>query len=51
LVSVEHFVDSPDSLATWLNMAENYWRQWVWSPYHPRAKRQAAERSEAALSA
>lgn len=36
LVSVLEFTDSPERLRTWLEIAEGYWSQFVWSPYHPR---------------
>ena len=32
--SVRHFLDSTQGLQTWVELAENYWRQFVWSPYH-----------------
>src|SRR6266851_3124467 len=28
---------SNQGLQTWVELAENYWRQFVWSPYHARA--------------
>lgn len=34
LLAMKHFLDSPDSLATWLDTVESYWRQFKWSPYH-----------------
>jgi MoaA/NifB/PqqE/SkfB family radical SAM enzyme len=34
LVSVRHFMHSKQGLKTWVELAENYWRQFVWSPYH-----------------
>jgi len=34
LVSVRHFLQSTQGLQTWVELAENYWRQFVWSPYH-----------------
>ncbi len=33
LVSVRHFLQSKQGLQTWVELAENYWRQFVWSPY------------------
>jgi len=38
LVSVRHFLNSREALQTWVELAENYWRQFVWSPYHARAR-------------
>jgi MoaA/NifB/PqqE/SkfB family radical SAM enzyme len=37
LVSLPHFLDSKERLTSWVDMAESYWRQFVWSPFHPRA--------------
>ncbi len=34
LVSVRHFLQFRQGLQTWVELAENYWRQFVWSPYH-----------------
>jgi pyruvate-formate lyase-activating enzyme len=34
LVSVRRFLDSEEGLRTWIELAESYWRQFVWSPYH-----------------
>jgi hypothetical protein len=34
LVSTRHFLDSPDGLRTWVELAETYWRQFAWSPYY-----------------
>lgn len=39
MVSLPHFLDSEERLTTWLDVAESYWRQFVWSPFHPRASR------------
>ena len=36
LVSVRHFLHSREALETWVELAENYWREFVWSPYHAR---------------
>ena len=36
LVSMSRFLDSPEQLRTWVEVAESYWQQWCWSPYHPR---------------
>lgn len=33
LVSAEHFMSSPEQLATWVEIAESYWAQFTWSPY------------------
>jgi MoaA/NifB/PqqE/SkfB family radical SAM enzyme len=33
LVSVRHFLGSRQALATWIELAETYWRQFVWSQY------------------
>ncbi len=34
LVSLRQFLHSKQGLQTWVELAENYWRQFVWSPYH-----------------
>ena len=34
LSSVKRFLGSPEQLRTWVEMAESYWRQFAWSPYH-----------------
>jgi hypothetical protein len=33
LISLPHFLDSTERLREWLDNAEHYWRQFVWSPY------------------
>ena len=33
LVSVRRFLDSRDGLRTWVELAEMFWRQFIWSPY------------------
>lgn len=33
LVSLPHFLESKAQLAEWVELAESYWRQFVWSPY------------------
>ncbi len=35
LVSMEHFLDSAESLKTWVELCESYWSQFIWSPFHP----------------
>ncbi|BCJ50037.1 hypothetical protein Asp14428_15120 [Actinoplanes sp. NBRC 14428] len=34
VVSMHRFLDSVERLELWLDLAESYWRQWHWSPYH-----------------
>jgi MoaA/NifB/PqqE/SkfB family radical SAM enzyme len=34
LVSYDRFVESEAQLRTWVEIAESYWRQMRWSPYH-----------------
>ena len=34
LVSMEHFCGSREELITWVDVAESYWAQFLWSPYH-----------------
>jgi len=34
LISVRHFLHLKQGLQTWVELAESYWRQFVWSPYH-----------------
>jgi hypothetical protein len=33
LVSARQFLHSEEGLRTWVELAESYWRQFVWSPY------------------
>jgi hypothetical protein len=35
LVSARKFFDSPEHLRWWVEIAESYWRQLYWSPFHP----------------
>jgi hypothetical protein len=37
LISTREFLCSKEGLQTWVEIAESYWSQFVWSPYHPRA--------------
>jgi organic radical activating enzyme len=37
LVSLPHFLDSKPRLVEWLELAERYWEQFVWSPYRERS--------------
>ncbi len=39
MVSLAHFLGSRESMETWVNLAEAYWAQFVWSPYHRAASR------------
>ena len=34
LVSMDHFCESREKLVTWVEVAESYWSQFVWSPFH-----------------
>jgi MoaA/NifB/PqqE/SkfB family radical SAM enzyme len=34
MVSLSHFLDSRESLERWIRVAESYWSQFIWSPYH-----------------
>jgi len=34
LVSASQFLHSKEGLRAWVELAESYWRQFVWSPYH-----------------
>lgn len=34
LVSMREFLETPERLECWLDIAESYWRQFRWSPYH-----------------
>jgi hypothetical protein len=36
MVSARHFVGSTALLRTWVEIAESFWKQFCWSPYHPR---------------
>jgi hypothetical protein len=33
LVNVEHFLETPQLMETWVEIAESYWSQFTWSPY------------------
>lgn len=35
MVSPHRFLDSLDGLRTWVEIAESYWGQFYWSPFHP----------------
>jgi MoaA/NifB/PqqE/SkfB family radical SAM enzyme len=37
MVSLQHFLGSKEELNVWVEIAESYWSQFVWSPYHPRS--------------
>src|SRR5437773_1450785 len=41
LVSARQFLHSEEGLRTWVELAETYWRQFVWSPYHALSADQA----------
>ena len=34
LVSMREFLGSADALRTWIEVAESYWRQFIWGPLH-----------------
>ena len=34
LVNVRQFLHAKEALQTWIEVAESYWRQFVWSPYY-----------------
>lgn len=38
LVNLPKFAASTEAVRTWVEVAESYWRQFVWSPYHPSAR-------------
>lgn len=38
LVNLRHFSSSMQMLETWIEIAETYWSQFVWSPFHARSK-------------
>lgn len=38
LANMSRFLESTDRLRTWVEMAECYWRQFTWSPFHPAAR-------------
>jgi hypothetical protein len=46
LVSLPHFLESRQRLESWLDVAESYWSQFVWTPYHKRQRASVAESSE-----
>jgi len=43
LVSMGQFLESKAMLQTWVDVAESYWRQFYWSPYHRYARTDAEE--------
>jgi hypothetical protein len=36
VVNLNRFLDGVSQLELWLDVAESYWRQWYWSPFHAR---------------
>jgi hypothetical protein len=42
LVSARQFLHSQEGLRTWVELAESYWRQFIWSPYYTRAVKEPA---------
>ncbi|QCP55110.1 radical SAM protein [Trinickia violacea] len=38
MVSLASSLESLDTLRMWVEVAESYWRQFIWSPYHPTAR-------------
>jgi hypothetical protein len=34
MVSLDRFMDSEANMHTWLELAEGYWAQFIWSPFH-----------------
>ena len=51
LVSMRHFLETPELLRTWVEVAESYWQQWCWSPYHPRNAEADADAGSVAVGA
>jgi MoaA/NifB/PqqE/SkfB family radical SAM enzyme len=47
LVSLHRFLDSAETLRTWVEVSEAYWSQFVWSPYN---RRNAAAQPAAAAA-
>jgi hypothetical protein len=37
LANMQHFLADSEQLTTWLELAESFWRQFRWAPYHPHA--------------
>lgn len=35
LVNMDHELSSTEALWDWVHLAESYWSQFIWSPYHP----------------
>lgn len=35
LVNMRKYMKSPEDMKTWVEAAESYWSQFVWSPWHP----------------
>jgi hypothetical protein len=42
LVNMHRFLGDRDQLNTWVTLAENFYRQYYWSGYHP-ARQASAE--------
>ncbi len=42
LVSLPHFLENVEQLTTWIEVAESYWRQFIWGPLHWTAPAAAA---------
>jgi hypothetical protein len=40
LVSLDKFLNSTEQLTTWVEVAESYWGQFYWSPFHPARRRE-----------
>jgi len=48
MVSVAHFLSTRELLETWVRVAESYWAQFIWSPYHRTATQDRPALSERA---
>ena len=47
LVSMAKSLESRETLETWIDVAESYWRQFIWSPYRKPRSSAAAPQSQA----
>jgi hypothetical protein len=46
MVNLDRSLSSRESLLEWLETAEAYWRQFIWSPYHPAHRAPEMDRAD-----
>lgn len=47
MVSLAKSLENTDTLRTWVEVAESYWSQFIWSPFHRTSRQLSTLRSEA----